>query len=162
MTPPWRPWPPGQGHGVVGWICSNLQEPCYLPCPPTPVQVDLNLSLTSYGRWMPGAVGGWGWGLHPRAECVPVAPTSRPWRWGILVLPPGSLPCGPCSAVGKARSPKAALRLHMNDTRALGRGQQGPWVQREEATAAPSCLPSLFSTSGGLQGPEPQTYSLTP
>lgn len=78
------------------------------------------------------------------------------------MLPPGSLPCGPRSAVGKACALKAPLRLHMNDTPTLGRGQQGPWGSERKRQQYPAACPLSFQQVGGPQSPEPQTSSLTP
>lgn len=47
------------------------------------------------------------------------------------MLPPGSLPCGPRSAVGKASPSRLLSRLHMSDTPTLGRVSKAPGRRRK-------------------------------
>lgn len=78
------------------------------------------------------------------------------------MLPPGSLPCGPRSAVGKARSPKAALRLHMSDTPTLGRGQQGPWGSERKRQRHPAACPLSSPQVGDCRALSPRLPPLHP
>ena len=78
------------------------------------------------------------------------------------MLPPGSLPYGHRSAVGKARSPKAALRLHMSDTPALGRGQQGPWGSERKRQRHPAACPLSSPQVGDCRALSPKLPPLHP